>query len=301
MRTRGYPVDDFDRRADDISVEHPKVVQHYRDARATRVATDEGEVDTERQRQAVTSYRALIEALLHGESHQDTPLPLRPRSAPDDHRAPGRPAPRRRLPRGRQRALRTERADRATRASSTRSTATRHDATATSAPQTPSRSRTRHGTRTATRPQSRSRARRDPGSTTRPGRRRPGAPTQATRLRQAPRSRHRRRAGHGDPLADDAAGRETTARRRLVDDARQATPARRRTHSQGEPVTQEQHLGEARDSARWRGARRHRRAGARAPGRRPHRAGPGPARWRAARRRRQARGPTPTSPRARPS
>jgi hypothetical protein len=72
MRTRGYPVDDFDRRADDISVEHPKVVQHYRDARATRVATDEGDVDTERQRQAVTSYRALIEALLHGESHKTT-------------------------------------------------------------------------------------------------------------------------------------------------------------------------------------------------------------------------------------
>ena len=72
MRTRGYPVDDFDRRAEDISVEHPKVVQHYRDARATRVATDEGAVDTERQRQAVTSYRALIEALLHGDSAKST-------------------------------------------------------------------------------------------------------------------------------------------------------------------------------------------------------------------------------------
>jgi hypothetical protein len=72
MRTRGYPVDDFDRQAEDISVEHPQVVQHFRDARATRVATDEGAVDTERQRQAVTSYRALIEALLHGESHQNT-------------------------------------------------------------------------------------------------------------------------------------------------------------------------------------------------------------------------------------
>ena len=54
------------------TVEHPEVVQHYRDARATRVATDEGAVDTERQRQAVTSYRALIEALLHGESRQTT-------------------------------------------------------------------------------------------------------------------------------------------------------------------------------------------------------------------------------------
>jgi hypothetical protein len=72
MRTRGYPVDDFDRRAEDISVEHPKIVQHYRDARATRVANDEGAVDTERQRQAVTSYRALIEALLHGDSTKST-------------------------------------------------------------------------------------------------------------------------------------------------------------------------------------------------------------------------------------
>jgi type II secretory pathway pseudopilin PulG len=67
MRTRGYPVDDFDRRAEDISVEHPSVVRHYREARATRVATEEGAVDTERQRQAVTSYRALIEALLQGD------------------------------------------------------------------------------------------------------------------------------------------------------------------------------------------------------------------------------------------
>jgi hypothetical protein len=65
MRTRGYPVDDdFERRAEDISVEHPKVVQHYREARETRVATDNGAVDTERQRHAITSYRALINALL---------------------------------------------------------------------------------------------------------------------------------------------------------------------------------------------------------------------------------------------
>ena len=35
MRARGYPVDDdFDRRADDLSVDHPRVVQHYREAPA---------------------------------------------------------------------------------------------------------------------------------------------------------------------------------------------------------------------------------------------------------------------------
>ena len=65
MRTRGYPVDDFDRRAEDISVAHPQVVQHYRDARSVREATDAGTpVDTDQQRKAVTSYRSLVDALL---------------------------------------------------------------------------------------------------------------------------------------------------------------------------------------------------------------------------------------------
>lgn len=68
MRTRGYPVEDFDRRAEDISVEHPQVVQHYRDARETRLATENGTVDTERQRHAITSYRALIDALMARDS-----------------------------------------------------------------------------------------------------------------------------------------------------------------------------------------------------------------------------------------
>ncbi len=64
MRTRGYPVDDFEQRAADISVEHPDVVAHYRDARSVRDATENGTADTEQQRHAVTSYRSLVEALL---------------------------------------------------------------------------------------------------------------------------------------------------------------------------------------------------------------------------------------------
>jgi hypothetical protein len=71
MRTRGYPVDDFERRSEDISVEHPEVVQHYREAHAVRDATENGDADTEQQRSAVTSYRSLVEALLasHGGRH----------------------------------------------------------------------------------------------------------------------------------------------------------------------------------------------------------------------------------------
>jgi hypothetical protein len=75
MRTRGYPVGDdggdFERRAEDISVEHPDLVQHYRDAHAVRDATERGDVDTEQQRSAVASYRTLIDALLDSRSESD--------------------------------------------------------------------------------------------------------------------------------------------------------------------------------------------------------------------------------------
>jgi hypothetical protein len=70
MKLRGYPVEgDFDRRAEDISVEHPQVVTHYREARAVHDAS--GNVDTEQQRAAVTHYRSLVEALL-GKDSTDT-------------------------------------------------------------------------------------------------------------------------------------------------------------------------------------------------------------------------------------
>jgi len=70
MRARGYPADDdFDRRADDLSVDHPRVVQHYREARRVR---DADGVDTENQRTAMTSYRSLVDALLgDDEAHVD--------------------------------------------------------------------------------------------------------------------------------------------------------------------------------------------------------------------------------------
>lgn len=68
MRDSGYPVDDFDRRVDDISVDHPDIAQHYRDAHAVAVAQDAGRADTEQLRQAVTSYRQLVDALLHDSS-----------------------------------------------------------------------------------------------------------------------------------------------------------------------------------------------------------------------------------------
>ena len=38
MEKRGYPMGDFERRAGDISVDHPEVVENYRAAQAIAVA-----------------------------------------------------------------------------------------------------------------------------------------------------------------------------------------------------------------------------------------------------------------------
>lgn len=64
MRARGYPIDDFETRVDDLSVDHPHVVQHYRAARALTDASHEGRTDTEELRQAFVHYRALFAELL---------------------------------------------------------------------------------------------------------------------------------------------------------------------------------------------------------------------------------------------
>ena len=64
MREAGYPVDDFDQRVDDISVDHPEVAQNYREAHDIAVANTAGTADTEQLRQAVTAYRNLVDVLL---------------------------------------------------------------------------------------------------------------------------------------------------------------------------------------------------------------------------------------------
>jgi len=64
MTARGYPLEDFDRRADDVSVDHPVVVQNYRTARALALRRQRGEAGTEEMRQAVVNYRALFDELL---------------------------------------------------------------------------------------------------------------------------------------------------------------------------------------------------------------------------------------------
>ena len=64
MRTRGYPMVDFDQRADDLSVDHPAVVQDYRIAHGIAARDAQGAASTEDLRRAMQSYRALFEQVL---------------------------------------------------------------------------------------------------------------------------------------------------------------------------------------------------------------------------------------------
>jgi hypothetical protein len=64
MRERGYPVDDFDQRAADLSVEHPAVVENYRHAHGIARRSSSGEATTEELRRAMVHYRALFEEIV---------------------------------------------------------------------------------------------------------------------------------------------------------------------------------------------------------------------------------------------
>ncbi len=64
MTTRGYPMEDFEPRASDISVDHPAVVETYRAAQVTAGRDARGEADTEELRKAFVHYRTLFSELL---------------------------------------------------------------------------------------------------------------------------------------------------------------------------------------------------------------------------------------------
>jgi hypothetical protein len=64
MAARGYPMVEFEGRAEDLSVNHPLVVSHYRQAHDIALKHRQGAATTEELRQAVVCYRELFEELL---------------------------------------------------------------------------------------------------------------------------------------------------------------------------------------------------------------------------------------------
>ena len=71
MRERGYPMDDFEQRAADISVDHPDMVEHYRAAQTASRNAASSDSTTEDMRQGLVHYRALFEQLLARDSGTD--------------------------------------------------------------------------------------------------------------------------------------------------------------------------------------------------------------------------------------
>src|SRR5262249_48577088 len=81
MAERGYPVEDFEQRAADVSVDHPQVVENYREGHRLAAASADGDESTESLRQAMRHYRALFDELV--EPAADEPA-ARERTTTDD-------------------------------------------------------------------------------------------------------------------------------------------------------------------------------------------------------------------------
>ncbi|GAA3788373.1 hypothetical protein GCM10022600_06000 [Qipengyuania pelagi] len=70
MEARGFPVGDFDRRYEDLTVDHGAVAKHYRDAHD--IAEKRGDATTEEMRRAINHYEKLFEELVSETGEADS-------------------------------------------------------------------------------------------------------------------------------------------------------------------------------------------------------------------------------------
>ena len=84
MAARGYPVENFEQVAADISVDHPAVVQHYRTGHDIALRHRRGEASTEDLRQAMINYRELFDELVTDEETARRAEDTKPRRKSDD-------------------------------------------------------------------------------------------------------------------------------------------------------------------------------------------------------------------------
>lgn len=64
MTTRGYPMTDWEKRVEDLTVDHAGVCHHYREAKDIAGRHSRGAASTEDLRQALVHYRSLFSELL---------------------------------------------------------------------------------------------------------------------------------------------------------------------------------------------------------------------------------------------
>lgn len=79
MRARGYPMGDFERHAADLSVTHPRIVEHYRAGHRV-IGGAPGSASTEDLRQAMLHYRALFDELIDDRIGNDVEVNAVPRA-----------------------------------------------------------------------------------------------------------------------------------------------------------------------------------------------------------------------------
>jgi len=84
LQTRGFPMADFDRRYEDLSVNYPDTARHYRAGNEITLRQNRGQATTEDLRQAMKHYETLFNDMINEVS--DT-VKVRPITSPASPRA----------------------------------------------------------------------------------------------------------------------------------------------------------------------------------------------------------------------
>ena len=79
MNARGYPMADFDRRYEDLTVDHAEVARHYRDGHEITLRHQQGQATTEDLRQAMIHFEALFDDLVNEVAADDEARPVKSR------------------------------------------------------------------------------------------------------------------------------------------------------------------------------------------------------------------------------
>ena len=80
MKARGYPMADFDRRYEDLTVDHGEVARHYREGHEITERHRLGQASTEDLRQAMIHFEALFDDLVNEVAHDDPARPVKSRA-----------------------------------------------------------------------------------------------------------------------------------------------------------------------------------------------------------------------------
>jgi hypothetical protein len=76
MKARGFPMADFDRRYEDLTVDHAEVARHYREGHEITMRHNRGEASTEDLRQAMIHFEALFDELVNDTEGESSARPV---------------------------------------------------------------------------------------------------------------------------------------------------------------------------------------------------------------------------------